>query len=124
MDISNLPEEHQNLLEALKKAIIEIDEQSAKQITAAIAEAKIDPNVAIKYAIAQGAAEIGEKFDNGTYFLPHLVMAGDLMDAIGRKLEKNLAKDRIQKKVVIIIGAVQGDMHSVGKNLVATMLRS
>ena len=124
MDISNLPKEHQDLLNSLKKAILEIDEQNAKRISEKILSLGIDPNIAIKYAIAEGAVEVGEKFDKGEYFLPHLVMAGDLMDAIGRILEKNLPKDKIQKKTVVVIGAVQGDMHSVGKNLVATMLRS
>ena len=124
MDISNLPEEHQDLLNSLKRTILEIDEQKAKQVAEKIVSAGIEPTIAIKYAIAQGAVEVGEKFDNGEYYLPHLVMAGDLMDALGRLLEKNLPKDKIQKKIVVIIGAVQGDMHSVGKNLVATMLRS
>jgi methanogenic corrinoid protein MtbC1 len=124
MDISNLSKERQGLLNALKTAIIDIDEQNAKAVAEDILDAKIDPNIAIKYAIAQGALEVGERFDSGQYYLPHLVMAGDLMDAIGRILEKHLPKDRIQKKTVVVIGAVQGDMHSVGKNLVATMMRS
>jgi len=124
MDISNLPKAHEDLLNALKTAIINIDEQSAKAAAEDIIDAKIDPNIAIKYAITEGAVEVGERFDSGQYYLPHLVMAGDLMDAIGRILEKHLPEDKIQKKTVVVIGAVQGDMHSVGKNLVATMMRS
>ena len=124
MDISNLSQEHQRLLESLKKAIIDIDEATAEKVAEEIIDNRIDPNMAIKYAIADGAVEVGEKFDSGEYFLPHLVMAGDLMDAVGKILEKNIPAEQIVKKRIVIIGAVQGDMHSVGKNLVATMLRS
>jgi len=124
MDISNLSQEHQRLLESLKKAIIDIDEVTAEKVAEEIIDNRIEPNMAIKYAIADGAVEVGEKFDSGEYFLPHLVMAGDLMDAVGKILEKNIPAEQIVKKRIVIIGAVQGDMHSVGKNLVATMLRS
>ncbi len=124
MDISNLSQEHHGLLESLKKAIIDIDEDRAIKVAEAIVDKQIDPNMAIKYAIADGAVAVGEKFDSGEYFLPHLVMAGDLMDAVGKILERNLPAEQIGKKRIVIIGAVQGDMHSVGKNLVSTMLRS
>lgn len=124
MDISKLPDELRRLLQQLKKAIIDIDEGRAKEIAENIVSKNIDPNIAIKVAIADGAVEVGEKFDSGEYFLPHLVMAGDLMDEVGKILESNIPKEEIGKKKIFIIGAVQGDMHSVGKNLVATMLRS
>jgi dimethylamine corrinoid protein len=124
MDISNLSKAHQGLLESLKKTIIDIDEAKALEVAREILDNQIDPNTAIKYAIADGAVAVGEKFDSGEYFLPHLVMAGDLMDAVGKILEQNLPAEQITKKRIVIIGAVQGDMHSVGKNLVSTMLRS
>jgi len=124
MDISNLATEHRALLEDLKRAIIDIDEREAESIAERILKENIDPNIAIKYAIADGAVEVGKKFDSGEYFLPHLVMAGDLMEAVGKVLERNIPTEQIGKKRVVVIGAVQGDMHSVGKNLVSTMLRS
>lgn len=124
MDISNLSQGQKKLLDELKSAIIEIDEERAKTLAENIIHTDIDPKIAIKYAIAEGAIKVGEKFDRGDFFLPHLVMAGDLMDEIGKILEKNLPKHEIDKKRIIVIGSVQGDMHSVGKNLVSTMLRS
>lgn len=124
MDISKLPQEQQNLLASLKEAIVAIDEDRARKVAGDIVGNRIDPNIAIKYAIADGAIAVGEKFDTGEYFLPHLVMAGDLMDEVGKILEKNIPTEQLGKKRLVVIGAVQGDMHSVGKNLVATMLRS
>lgn len=124
MGISHLTTEQRALLDGLKKAIVDIDEENAEALAEKIVNEDIDPHVAIKYAIADGAVQVGEKFDSGEYFLPHLVMAGDLMDVVGKILEKNIPREQLGKKRVVIIGAVQGDMHSVGKNLVSTMLRS
>lgn len=124
MEIGDLLPEQKALLDTLKEAIINIDEVIARATAAKIVEEKIDSIVALKYSIPQAAVRIGEKFDAGEYFLPHLVMAGDLMDAVSAILEKSLAADKIERKKTIVIGTVQGDMHSVGKNIVATMLKA
>ena len=124
MEISNLSPEQKGLLDAFRDAIVAIDEDKAKEIAESIIDKKIDPSTAIKYSIADAAIKVGEKFDSGEYFLPHLVMAGDLMEAVGAILEKNIPAEKIERKKVIVIGTVQGDMHSVGKNLVATMFKA
>jgi methanogenic corrinoid protein MtbC1 len=124
MEIADLSPEQQTLLDALRDAITNIDEKVAKESAQKIVDEKIDSTVALKYSIPQAAVKIGEKFDAGEYFLPHLVMAGDLMDVVSAILEKNLAADKIERKKTIVIGTVQGDMHSVGKNIVATMLKA
>jgi len=124
MKIENLPKEHKELLDSLMQAIVDIDEENAKAIAEKIIEQKIDADFAIKYSIAKGAIEVGKKFDDGEYFLPHLVMAGDVMESVGKILEQAIAKEMLNSKKVAVIGSVEGDMHTVGKNIVATMLRS
>jgi corrinoid protein of di/trimethylamine methyltransferase len=124
MDISNLPKEQRDLLDALKDTIVVIDDERAKKVAHDIIDKDINPEIAIKYSIAEGAAVLGEKFESGEIFLPHLVMAGDLMDEVGKILEQNIPPDKVERKKVIVIATVQGDMHSVGKNLVSTMLKS
>jgi len=124
VEISNLSPEQKGLLDAFRDAIVAIDEDKAREIAESIIDKKIDPSTAIKYSIADAAIKVGEKFDSGEYFLPHLVMAGDLMEAVGAILEKNIPAEKIERKKVIVIGTVQGDMHSVGKNLVATMFKA
>ena len=124
MEISDLSQEHKDLLDTLRDAIVAIDEDKAKEIAENIINEKIDPSTAIKYSIADAAIKVGEKFDSGEYFLPHLVMAGDLMEAVDAILEKNIPAEKIERKKVIVIGTVQGDMHSVGKNIVATMFKA
>ncbi len=124
MEVADLTWKQQELLNALKEAIVAIDEAKAKQVAEDIIAAGIDANLAIKSCIATAAIEVGQKFDDGDYFLPHLVMAGDVMDMVGAILEKNIPVEQIVKKKVIVIATVEADMHSVGKNLVATMLKA
>ncbi|MFZ4439255.1 MAG: cobalamin B12-binding domain-containing protein [Syntrophales bacterium] len=116
--------EEQALLDSLKEAIIALNDDEAAAIAEKVVASNIDPKLAIRYAIADAAVTIGEKFDSGEYFLPHLVMSGDLMDVITKILERNIPKSEIDKKKVIVIATVQADVHSVGKNLVSTMLKS
>ena len=124
MEITDLSQEQQELLNSLKDAIVAIDEQKAKQITDDVVAAKIDPNLAIRICIGTAAVEVGQKFDNGDYFLPHLVMAGDVMDIVVAILEEYIPVEQIVKKKIIVIATVEADMHSVVKNLVATMLKA
>ena len=124
MEVADLTWKQQELLNALKEAIVAIDEAKAKQVAEDIIAAGIDANLAIKSCIATAAIEVGQKFDDGDYFLPHLVMAGDVMDMVGAILEKNIPVEQIVKKKVVVIATVEADMHSVGKNLVATMLKA
>lgn len=124
MEYPSLTDKEKALLDSLRGAIAAIDTEGAKEVVKKIIEAGIDPRIALKHSIAEAAEIVGSKFDCGEFFLPHLVMAGDLMEEVGALLEKNIPPDQIQKKKVIVIATVQGDMHSVGKNLVSTILRS
>ncbi len=110
-------------LEALSKAIIEYDHDAAVAAAEAIVAKGIDPLKAID-VIKDSSGVIAEKFDSGEYFLPHLVMAGEAMTGASEVLEKALPKDSLSAKKVVVIGTVEADMHSVGKNIVAMMLRT
>jgi dimethylamine corrinoid protein len=124
MDLSNLSSNHKEFLDLLKQTITEINEDKAVEMAHRIIDEQIDAWLAIKYSIAEAAKIVGEKFECGDYFLPHLVMAGDLIEKLVAILEKGIPLDKLEKKRVIVIGTVRGDMHSVGKNIVATMLRA
>jgi len=124
MEYTSLTVKEKALLDSLKDAIGAIDTEIAKVVAQKILDAKIDPRIALKYSFAEAAEIVGAKFDCGELFLPHLVMAGDLMEEVGAILEKDIPPNEIQKKKAIVIATVQGDMHSVGKNIVSTMLRS
>lgn len=76
-------------------------------------------------ALTQVLKEIGKKFESGELFLVHLVVAGDLARRVTTEvLEPLLKKSGEERKVLgkVVIGTVAGDIHDIGKNIVAMML--
>ncbi len=114
----------QQTLTTLQDAIVACDADAAKTAAEAVLTAGVDPATALAQAIAGSAAVVGAKFDAGEYFLPHLVLAGDAMTAAGAVLEAAIPTAQLQVKKVVVIGTVEADIHSVGKNIVAMMLKS
>ncbi len=69
--------------------------------------------------------QVGELFENGTYFLPQLIASAETMEKAIDYLEPILAKERGGKKLAtVVLATVKGDIHDIGKNLVALMLKN
>ncbi len=76
-------------------------------------------------ALIAGINVVGELFSTGKYFLPQLLRSADAMQAAMHKIEPLLAESRsAQKQEKVIIATVEGDIHDIGKNIVALMLRN
>jgi corrinoid protein of di/trimethylamine methyltransferase len=119
-------EQQEQLLSELKTAILEYAEEQADAIAERIIEAGIDPLRVMNQTIAEAARELGDKFESGEIFLPHLVMAGDVMARVSGRLESVLepgTEGRTGARTVVI-GTVQSDIHSIGKDIVAMLLRA
>ena len=111
-------------LDGLRDAIVACDTEAAKEAAEKVLTSGVDPAYALERAIAGSAEIVGAKFDSGEYFLPHLVMSADAMTTAGAVLEAAIPKEQLQAKSVVVIGTVEGDIHTVGKNIVAMMLKS
>ena len=113
------------ILEQLRKAIKEYDVDQAKHYSQEAIKAKMDPTEVIKNGPAMVLKEIGDKFASGELFLPELVAAGQAGEASIAVLNEEITKRSQTRKSLgkYIIGTVSGDVHSIGKNIVATMLR-
>jgi 5-methyltetrahydrofolate--homocysteine methyltransferase len=70
-----------------------------------------------------GMERLGILFKNNEVFIPEVLVAARAMNAGLAKLEPHLVKDKVQPKGIVVIGTVKGDLHDIGKNLVAMMLR-
>jgi len=106
----------------LVTAIAEMEEQQALDLAADLLAKKTDPLVILDDCRA--AMEIvGQRFEAGTYFLPELLLAGEMLaqitDLVKPKLKKTQAMQRHGK---VLIGTVKGDIHDIGKNIVTFML--
>lgn len=78
----------------------------------------------IEEGFVKGIREVGRLWEEGTYFLPELVMGAEAVKKAMSILNPALAARQVERtaKGVIVIGTVQGDIHDIGKTLVATML--
>lgn len=75
-------------------------------------------------AMTDGLDECGKKFESGESFVPELVMAGDAFTSAMDVLEPHLAAGATGQEGTFVIGTVAGDVHDIGKNLVAFLLKS
>lgn len=111
-------------LDGLQDAILKYDLDAAKRMAQAIVDMGIEPMFAIKESIMGATDILHERFDTGECFLPHLVMAGDVMMAATEILQSALPKESIPAKKIVVLATVEGDLHAVGKNIVAMILKS
>ena len=87
-------------------------------------QAGVDPLAAIEQGYKAGMEVVGDGFAKGELFIPDLMMSGKAMKEAIATLEPELMKRKQQRQVLgkVVIGTVQGDIHEIGKTLVATML--
>jgi 5-methyltetrahydrofolate--homocysteine methyltransferase len=83
------------------------------------------PAVDIINVLTQGLEEIGDLFSKDEMYIPELVRSGQIFEAAMKKLEPYMADKGTdqERKGRVVIGTVKGDLHDLGKNLVANMLR-
>jgi corrinoid protein of di/trimethylamine methyltransferase len=112
------------LLEKLANAVIDGDEKVAKKVAKKVNAANVDPVKAIQEGLAKGMSVVGEKFSKFEIFLPNVMLAADAMKAGLSILEPMIEEERKSEVTVgkVVIGTVFGDIHDIGKTLVATML--
>jgi corrinoid protein of di/trimethylamine methyltransferase len=89
-------------------------------------EAGIDPVVALEEGLAKALKEVGDRFGRGDAFITELIAAAQAMEAGADVLNEEITKRGVSRKAVgrFLIGTVEGDIHSIGKNIVKTMLTS
>jgi methanogenic corrinoid protein MtbC1 len=106
----------------LAKLLSDLKEPEALQfVEKALAEG-VDP-VALLGEAREGMAIVGQRFAKEEYFIPDLIFSGEILKGIVKMLEPHLKKGKEQKRLgKIIIGTVAGDIHDIGKDLVAFML--
>jgi methylmalonyl-CoA mutase cobalamin-binding domain/chain len=102
--------------------IAEIEEErTLEAIREALSEGT-DP-LSLVEALRDGMAVVGERFEAKEYFLPDLIMAAEIFKEAISLIDPYLKGETSDSRGTIVIGTVQGDIHDIGKNLVATMLR-
>jgi 5-methyltetrahydrofolate--homocysteine methyltransferase len=108
--------------EKLVTAIAEMEEKEALALAAELLAGKTDP-MAILDDCRSAMEIVGQRYEAGTYFLPELLMAGEMLTEITEIVRPEMAKTQaIQRHGKVLIGTVKGDIHDIGKNIVTFML--
>lgn len=115
-----------NHIDMLKQAILSFDILEARRRAEEAMKAGVDPVEAIEKGLGPGIREVGERFHRYEIFLPHVVLAADAMAEAMKVLEPAIPRTRMRevKRGRVVVGTVEGDLHDLGKNVVAMMLRS
>lgn len=113
-------------IEKLENAVLELDVDRVRVAAEEAVRLDIDPVDAIEDGLSKGVRIIGDRFAAGEAFLTELVMAAEAMKAGVEILRPVILQRKLQRKStgVVVIGTVRGDIHDIGKNIVAVMLEA
>ena len=111
------------LLEQLSKSLQDGDADQAAALTQQAIGQKIAAKQILDQGLIAGMAVVGDKFKAHEIFLPDVLLAAKAMYAGLDLLKPLLAKSGIPTVGKVVVGTVQGDLHDIGKNLVAIMLK-
>ena len=113
----------EELFKRLKEAVVNGDPEEVSKIAKKVVEVGIDPLEAVEKALVVGVLELGDKWVKGEAFIADVVAAADAMK-VGLSILKNEIVKRgrsIKYLGRIVIGTVEGDIHDIGKSIVATL---
>jgi trimethylamine corrinoid protein len=113
----------EEIFKNLFDAVVEIDEQKGKDAATLLIRENYDPLEGIENGLSKGMKAIGEKFNKFEIYLPDLMMAARVFDSAMTILKPHISSDsKITQKGTVVIGTVKGDIHQIGKDLVAMLL--
>ncbi len=112
------------MTDALIQAMVEMQEAEALQKAKQLLDEGTDP-VTILKACSAAMETVGKRFENGEYFLPHLMMAGEMLKQISEMIKPLIQEEKIKGgRGRVLIGTVKGDIHDIGKNIVTFLLET
>jgi methanogenic corrinoid protein MtbC1 len=107
----------------LVEAMANMKEKEALQLVDDLLAQGEDPQKILDLS-SEAMQVVGQRYQEGTYFLPELIMSGEMLRKIGETLKPHLAeKTGVTKKLgTVVLGTVRGDIHDIGKDIVGFML--
>jgi corrinoid protein of di/trimethylamine methyltransferase len=115
----------EGIFDEISEAIQSFEEEKVLNAVKKALSLGVDPSEIIEKGIAKGLRVVGDKYERGELFLMHLVAAAEpAQKAVKELLEPEIKKKAGERKSLgkVVIGTVQGDIHDIGKNIVASML--
>jgi 5-methyltetrahydrofolate--homocysteine methyltransferase len=106
----------------LMQKLVDLEETETLNLVKKELGAGTDP-MAILEACREGMILVGKRFEKGEYFLPELIMAGEIFRRLSEILQPVLGGSKAGTKGTVVCGTVQGDVHNIGKDIVVAILR-
>ncbi|HAF70821.1 MAG: Cobalamin B12-binding domain protein [Acetothermia bacterium 64_32] len=110
------------MLEKLKQAVLEGDSERAAQLTKEALEKGLEPERILNDALVAAMEVVGEEYERGDRYVPEMLISAEAMKAAMEVLRPELVAAGVKPRGKVVIGTVEGDLHDIGKNLVAMML--
>jgi len=110
-------------LKELSEALFRGDVLKVKELTQMALREEVEPREILEQGLIKGMDVVGEKFKNNEIFLPEVLLASQAMYGGLELLQPMLVKSGVKARGKVIIGTAKGDLHDIGKNLVAMMLK-
>lgn len=112
----------EEILERMAEAVVHFDEEHVEALCAGALDAGIDPNDAILGGLARGMQKVGELYDSQEYGIPEVLLSADTLNRGMDYLKPHVQSGAQTLGCCVLIGTVEGDIHSIGKNIVKLML--
>jgi 5-methyltetrahydrofolate--homocysteine methyltransferase len=113
-------------LERLRNGLITADRDSALEATRALLDEGVDPRTILESGMAEAMFALGEMWKRGEVFLPEVVASAEVFKQCNALVEPALLASREDAEAaqIVVMATVKGDLHDLGKNMVAAMLRT
>jgi methylmalonyl-CoA mutase cobalamin-binding domain/chain len=112
------------MTDPLVQTLVEMKEAEALQRAKQLLDEGVAP-LEVLESCSRAMELVGQRFEKGDYFLPHLMMAGEMLKQISNLLKPLIEQHKTEdKRGKVLIGTVEGDIHDIGKNIVAFLLEA
>ena len=110
------------MADELVNAIADMDEEQALALTRQMLDAGAAPTQILDDCRA-AMEVVGKRFEQGQYFIPELILAGEMLKSISAEVKPRLeSSNDVKRGAKVVVGTVKGDIHDIGKDIVVFML--
>jgi corrinoid protein of di/trimethylamine methyltransferase len=110
-------------LEALREAVVDGDERTLEAQVEALLERGVPAREILNEGMVPAMERVGQRFQEGEVFIPEVLLSARAMNRGLQLLDPWLSRSGGEETAKVVIGTIEGDMHDIGKNMVAMMLR-
>ena len=110
------------MIDAIKQAVLTGDRDKVVELTATALEQGTQPKEILDKALTPAMDIVGEEYERGDRYVPEMLISAEAMKGAMARLKPLLAAIGVEPRGRIVIGTVEGDLHDIGKDLVAMML--